>query len=64
MKRSVLYFLFVIAGCISSFSQDAVTDPYKITLDHLASLTKQWQPDWRIHTDIARPEAESVDDST
>jgi alpha-mannosidase len=66
MKRSVLCFLTTILSCVCAFSQDVAVqpDPYKPTLDHLASLTKQWQPDWRMHSDIARPEATTVDDST
>ena len=67
MKRFVLCFLLVLLGCaapaLSQESAVATPDPYKPVLDRLASLTRQWQPEWRIHTDIARPEAGSVDDS-
>ncbi|HYA63352.1 MAG TPA: alpha-mannosidase [Candidatus Sulfotelmatobacter sp.] len=56
-----LLFLFSIPLC---HSQQAPPDPYKATLDHLASLTVVNEPEWRYSQDIPHPEDLSIDDSS
>src|SRR5262249_52891547 len=67
MKRAGQCFMVLVFCAVNGFPQESAipkTDPYKPTLERLASLTREWVPEWRVHPDIARPEAASVDDST
>jgi alpha-mannosidase len=65
MRRWLLSLLFAILSLvIAGFPQAAESpDPYKPVLDRLQSLTRMWEPAWRTHADIARPEEPSLDDS-
>ena len=61
--------LFVIAFAFllfspSCYSQQGPSDPYKATLDHLASLTVVNEPEWRYAPDIPHPEDPALDDSS
>jgi alpha-mannosidase len=64
MKRSSVAFLSILLFVSIAFAQDSNTpDPYKTTLDHLQSLLRQGEAEWRSHTDIPHPEDARVDDS-
>ena len=68
MKRlALLSFLFSCLAC-QSLAQTAgapgePADPYKATLDRLASLTTLPLLEWRAHDDVPHPEDPSLDDS-
>jgi alpha-mannosidase len=68
MKRSILLFFLFTLLAYRSFGQTASApaepaDPYKATLDRLASLTALPLPEWRAHDDVPHPEDPSLDDS-
>ena len=71
MKRSMpalfclLLSLFVFpALAISQASTQAATpDPYKPTLDHLQSLLRQGETEWKWHADVSHPEDPGANDS-
>jgi alpha-mannosidase len=52
-----------LATAALSFGQETAPNPYKDVLDRLDALTSIPIPDWRYHTDIARPEVTSLDAS-
>ncbi len=66
MKRLFVLFtpllLVVVATCQCQETQSP-PDPFKGTLDRLASLTTQAEPEWRFHEDIPHPEDPSLDDA-
>jgi len=69
MKRSIRLLPFVLFACfplvaLCQTAEQQTGDQYKTLLDHLAALTTQSLPEWRFHSDIAHPEAVTVDDST
>src|SRR6202451_1257316 len=69
MKRFIRISLFAtLFSSLFSFCQNAspkpeAQDPYKLTLDHLQSLTSQSESDWRVHSDIPHPEAPAINDA-
>ena len=66
MKRLfVLFTPLLLVGVATCQCQEAQSppDPFKGTLDRLASLTVEAAPEWRFHDDIAHPEDPSVDDA-
>jgi len=64
MKRfplSLVFSVFVFSAL--ALTQDAKsTDPYKSTLDRLASLTRQAESEWRFHADVPHPEDPGLND--
>jgi alpha-mannosidase len=63
----VSLFASLFCSCLS-FCQNAspkpeAPDPYKPTLDHLQSLTRQPESDWRVHSDVPHPEDPAIDDA-
>ncbi|MGA3178092.1 MAG: alpha-mannosidase [Candidatus Acidiferrum sp.] len=66
MKRLFVLFtplLFVVVATCQCQEAQSPPDPFKGTLDRLASLTVEAAPEWRFHDDIAHPEDPSVDDA-
>ena len=65
MKRSAVSLAFVIlVSTVFAFAQKAESpDPYKATLDHLRSLSRQAEAEWRFHADVPHPEDSSLNDS-
>ncbi len=64
IASSLLSLLAIFTICaIPTFCQSNNDDPYKATLDHLESLTRQPEAEWRFHADIPHPEDPRVDDS-
>jgi alpha-mannosidase len=59
----IAVFLFSVWGFAQPSPDSTPSDPYKATLDHLASLTTLPLPDWHFHSDVAHPEDPSLDDS-
>ena len=69
MKRWIACAIVAVAtGSLLSAQETSstqpVADPYRLTLDHLQSLTTLPLSDWRAHDDIAHPEDTSLDDAT
>ena len=54
--------VFLNPGASSAQTNEA-PDPYKATLDRLASLTNVAITDWRYHSDVPYPEDAALDDS-
>jgi hypothetical protein len=68
MKRLTTFFLTLVLFAVSGLAQEpaqrtGAADPFKLTLDHVASLLKQPLPDWRFHADVSHPEDPSLNDS-
>src|ERR1700722_11097935 len=69
MKRLIRLALFAVLFCsFFSFCQDTVSrtgtsDPYKLTLNHLQSLTSQPEADWQVHADVPHPEDPALSDT-
>ena len=63
MKRVAASFALLLICTVSSFCQSNTSDPYKPVLDHLESLTRQPEAEWRMHTDIPHPEDPGLNDS-
>jgi len=57
----IAFVLLLFSACC--YSQQAPSDPYQATLDHLSSLAVVNQPEWRYSQDIPHPEDPSLDDS-
>jgi alpha-mannosidase len=69
MKRSIL--MLAVASILSVFGVAPfalaqgpnASDPYKSTLDHLQSLLRQNESEWRWHADVPHPEDPATNDS-
>lgn len=59
-REFLLLFLCVGIG----YSQSSPADPAKATFDRLLSLTRQSEPEWRMHADLPHPEDPLLDDSS
>ena len=66
MKRLFIFLalllLMVVSTCHCQEAQSR-PDPFNETMNRLASLTVEAEPEWRFHNDIAHPEDPSVDDA-
>jgi alpha-mannosidase len=68
VKRWIVCALLAILAASPGSAQQPsptqnMTDPYRVTLDRLESLTTLPLPDWRMHEDVPHPEDASLDDS-
>ena len=64
--RSIFLFAFLLSlvcSTVASVQQEDHSDPYKPTLDRLASLLEQNETEWRFHSDVPHPEDPGLNDS-
>ncbi len=61
---AVLFYYSIFGYCQDTSPKTQAPDSYRQTLDHLQSLTRQGESDWRVHSDIPHPEDPALNDSS